>query len=48
MSALLFRQPEPELRDRLLWIGTGPGASAEDLAEICAIEEISASAVPVD
>ena len=44
MSALPLRLPEPELRDRLLWIGTGPGASAEDLAEICEIEEIPASA----
>ena len=44
MSALPLRLPEPELRDRLLWIGTGPGASAEDLAGICEIEEIPASA----
>ncbi|HEY2291127.1 MAG TPA: PAS domain S-box protein [Thermoanaerobaculia bacterium] len=44
MSALPLRQPESDLRDRLLWIGTGPGASAEDLAAICEIEEIPASA----
>ncbi|MFL6263629.1 MAG: PAS domain S-box protein [Thermoanaerobaculia bacterium] len=43
MSALPLRLPEPELRDRLLWIGTGPGASAESLAEICEIEEIPAN-----
>jgi PAS domain S-box-containing protein len=46
VSALPLRLPEPELRDRLLWIGTGPGASAEDLAGICGIEEIPASAAP--
>ncbi len=46
MSALPLRLPEPELRDRLLWIGTGPGASAEDLAGICEIEEIPARATP--
>jgi PAS domain S-box-containing protein len=46
LSALPIRQPEPELRDRLLWVGAGPGASAEDLAESCEIEEIPASAAP--
>jgi PAS domain S-box-containing protein len=44
LSASPIRRPEPELRDRLLWIGTGPGASADRLAEICEIEEIPASA----
>ncbi|HET9210451.1 MAG TPA: PAS domain-containing protein, partial [Thermoanaerobaculia bacterium] len=44
MSALPLRLPESEPRDRLLWIGTGPGASAENLAEICEIEEIPARA----
>lgn len=46
MSALPLRLPEPELRDRLLWIGTGPGASAEDLAAICEVVEIPAGASP--
>jgi PAS domain S-box-containing protein len=46
LSALPLRLPEPELRDRLLWIGTGPGASAEDLAAICEVEEIPAGATP--
>lgn len=46
MSALPLRLPESELRDRLLWIGTGPGASADALAEICEIEEIPAGLGP--
>ncbi|HEY3568098.1 MAG TPA: PAS domain S-box protein [Thermoanaerobaculia bacterium] len=41
-----LRLPESELRDRLLWIGTGPGASADALAEICEIEEIPAGLGP--
>jgi PAS domain S-box-containing protein len=44
LALLQIRTPDPAFRDRLLWMGTGPGSLATDLEEICEIEEIPAGA----
>lgn len=43
MSALPISKPEPGFfRERLFWVGAGPGALARALAELCAIETVPA------